>query len=157
MHGVLLLDKPHGLSSNDALQKCKWLLRAEKAGHTGTLDPLATGVLPLCFGAATKFSQLQLEADKTYEAVAQLGVRTSTGDAEGDVLARTDVGMPTNAELAAVAARLRGPQQQVPPMHSALKKDGRALYEYARQGIEDRKSTRLNSSHVSESRMPSSA
>jgi len=136
VHGVLLLDKPHGLSSNDALQKCKWLLRAEKAGHTGTLDPLATGVLPLCFGAATKFSQLQLEADKTYEAVAQLGVRTSTGDAEGDVLARTDVGMPTNAELAAVAARLRGPQQQVPPMHSALKKDGRALYEYARQGIE---------------------
>ena len=136
MHGVLLLDKPHDLSSNDALQKCKWLLRAEKAGHTGTLDPLATGVLPLCFGAATKFSQLQLEADKTYEAVAQLGVRTSTGDAEGDVLARTDVGMPTNAELAAVAARLRGPQQQVPPMHSALKKDGRALYEYARQGIE---------------------
>lgn len=136
MHGVLLLDKPRGLSSNDALQKCKWLLRAEKAGHTGTLDPLATGVLPLCFGAATKFSQLQLDADKTYEAIAQLGVRTSTGDAEGDVLARVDVGMPTQADLAAVAQRLSGAQQQVPPMHSALKKDGRALYEYARQGIE---------------------
>lgn len=136
MHGVLLLDKPRGLSSNDALQKCKWLLRAEKAGHTGTLDPLATGVLPLCFGAATKFSQLQLDADKTYEAIAQLGVRTSTGDAEGEVLARQHVSMPTNADLAAVAARLSGPQQQVPPMHSALKKDGRPLYEFARQGIE---------------------
>jgi tRNA pseudouridine55 synthase len=87
VHGVLLLDKPKGLSSNDALQKAKWLLRAEKAGHTGTLDPLATGVLPLCFGAATKFSQIHLEADKTYEAIAVLGVKTSTGDAEGDVIA----------------------------------------------------------------------
>ena len=86
VHGVLLLDKPLGLSSNDALQKVKWLLRAEKAGHTGTLDPLASGVLPLCFGAATKFSQLQLDAPKTYEAVALLGVTTATGDAEGDVL-----------------------------------------------------------------------
>ena len=85
MHGVLLLDKPLGLSSNHALQKAKWLLRAEKAGHTGTLDPLATGVLPLCFGAATKFSQLQLDADKTYEAIARLGVKTTTGDAEGEV------------------------------------------------------------------------
>ena len=83
VHGVLLLDKPYGLSSNDALQKAKWLLRAEKAGHTGTLDPLATGVLPLCFGAATKFSQLHLDADKSYEAIAVLGVQTSTGDAEG--------------------------------------------------------------------------
>jgi len=86
MHGVLLLDKPLGLSSNQALQKAKWLLRAEKAGHTGTLDPLATGVLPLCFGAATKFSALQLEAPKRYHAVALLGVTTSTGDAEGEVL-----------------------------------------------------------------------
>jgi tRNA pseudouridine55 synthase len=86
VHGVLLLDKPLGWSSNDALQKVKWLLRAEKAGHTGTLDPLATGVLPLCFGAATKFSQLQLDADKTYEAVLRLGIKTSTGDAEGDVI-----------------------------------------------------------------------
>ena len=86
VHGVLLLDKPLGLSSNQALQKAKWLLRAEKAGHTGTLDPLATGVLPLCFGAATKFSQLHLDADKTYEATARLGIRTSTGDAEGDVI-----------------------------------------------------------------------
>ena len=86
MHGVLLLDKPIGLSSNQALQKAKWLLRADKAGHTGTLDPLATGVLPLCFGAATKFSQIQLDADKTYEAVLLLGLKTTTGDAEGDVI-----------------------------------------------------------------------
>jgi tRNA pseudouridine55 synthase len=86
LHGVLLLDKPLGLSSNDALQKAKWLLRAEKAGHTGTLDPLATGVLPLCFGAATKFSQLHLDADKCYEAVARLGATTTTGDAEGEMV-----------------------------------------------------------------------
>src|SRR6185437_977004 len=86
VHGVLLLDKPLGLSSNDALQKAKWLLRAEKAGHTGTLDPLATGLLPLCFGAATKFSQVSLEADKTYIATLKLGVTTTTGDAEGDVV-----------------------------------------------------------------------
>mmetsp|Transcript_59258 Transcript_59258/g.139822 ORF Transcript_59258/g.139822 Transcript_59258/m.139822 type:complete len:114 (+) Transcript_59258:3040-3381(+) len=88
LHGVLLLDKPLGLSSNDALQKAKWLLRAEKAGHTGTLDPLATGLLPLCFGAATKFSQLSLDADKRYLATLALGVRTTTGDAEGEVLER---------------------------------------------------------------------
>ena len=91
VHGVLLLDKPLGLSSNQALQKAKWLLRAEKAGHTGTLDPLATGVLPLCFGAATKFSQMHLDADKTYEAVARLGVTTTTGDAEGEVLSESPV------------------------------------------------------------------
>ncbi len=139
VHGVLLLDKPLGLSSNNALQKCKWLLRAEKAGHTGTLDPLATGVLPLCFGAATKFSQLQLEADKTYEAIAVLGVRTSTGDAEGDVIEARDpraVSLPTAAELAVVRNQFTGPIRQVPPMHSALKKDGKALYEYARAGEE---------------------
>lgn len=106
VHGVLLLDKPLGLSSNDALQKVKWLLRAEKAGHTGTLDPLASGVLPLCFGAATKFSQLQLDAPKTYEAVALLGVTTATGDAEGDVLERRDVLNPKiNAGEAKIAPR----------------------------------------------------
>ena len=135
VHGVLLLDKPLGLSSNDALQKAKWLLRAEKAGHTGTLDPLATGVLPLCFGAATKFSQLHLDADKTYEAVARLGVTTSTGDAEGDVLQQREV-FATADDLAAATARFTGRIRQVPPMHSALKKDGKALYEYARAGIE---------------------
>jgi len=137
VHGVLLIDKPLGISSNQALQKAKWLLRAEKAGHTGTLDPLASGVLPLCFGAATKFSQLQLEADKTYEAVALLGVTTSTGDAEGEVLERraVDPAQLTPERLAAVQQQFTGPIRQVPPMHSALKKDGKALYEYARAGI----------------------
>lgn len=136
MHGVLLLDKPRGLSSNDALQKAKWLLRAEKAGHTGTLDPLATGVLPLCFGAATKFSQLHLDADKTYEAVAVLGEKTATGDAEGEVIARREVPPITPVALESLALRFTGPQRQLPPMHSALKKDGKALYEYARAGQE---------------------
>jgi tRNA pseudouridine55 synthase len=132
---VLLLDKPLGWSSNDALQKVKWLLRAEKAGHTGTLDPLATGVLPLCFGAATKFSQLQLDADKTYEAVALLGQKTSTGDAEGDVIETRSVHV-TDDDVQRVALQFIGAISQVPPMHSALKKDGKALYEYARAGIE---------------------
>jgi tRNA pseudouridine55 synthase len=134
VHGVLLLDKPLGWSSNDALQKVKWLLRAEKAGHTGTLDPLATGVLPLCFGAATKFSQLQLDADKTYEAVARLGIKTTTGDAEGDVLQTRDVNV-SGQDLERVAPQFTGLIRQVPPMHSALKKDGKALYEYARAGV----------------------
>ena len=138
LHGVLLLDKPLGMSSNDALQKAKWLLRAEKAGHTGTLDPLATGVLPLCFGAATKFSQIHLDADKTYEAVAQLGSNTSTGDREGEVIDRAAVlpEMLTPERLAAITQQFTGVQEQLPPMYSALKKDGKALYEYARQGIE---------------------
>jgi tRNA pseudouridine55 synthase len=134
VHGVLLLDKPLGLSSNNALQKCKWLLRAEKAGHTGTLDPLATGVLPLCFGAATKFSQLQLDADKTYEAIVRLGVKTSTGDAEGEIIEQREVPVRTRERLAEIARQFTGPLRQVPPMHSALKKDGKALYEYARAG-----------------------
>jgi len=138
VHGVVLLDKPLGLSSNDALQKVKWLLRAEKAGHTGTLDPLATGVLPLCFGAATKFSQLQLEAPKTYIAVARLGQVTTTADAEGEVLRERPVELAsyTPELLAQLQARFTGPISQVPPMYSALKKDGKALYEYARAGIE---------------------
>lgn len=136
MHGVLLLDKPLGLSSNDALQKCKWLLRAEKAGHTGTLDPLATGVLPLCFGAATKFSQLQLDADKTYEATVRLGVKTTTGDAEGEVIEERAVPQLTPGQLAEVVKQFTGRIRQVPPMHSALKRDGKPLYEYARAGEE---------------------
>jgi tRNA pseudouridine55 synthase len=135
VHGVLLLDKPLGLSSNQALQKAKWLLRAEKAGHTGTLDPLATGVLPLCFGAATKFSQMHLDADKTYETVLRLGVKTTTADAEGDVIEERAVNVSPGA-LDEVLRRFTGAIRQVPPMYSALKKDGRALYEYARQGIE---------------------
>jgi tRNA pseudouridine55 synthase len=141
VHGVLLLDKPLGWSSNDALQKAKWLLRAEKAGHTGTLDPLATGVLPLCFGAATKFSQLQLDADKTYEAVMCLGIKTSTGDAEGDVIETREVHVSVE-DVARVAKLFTGLIRQTPPMHSALKKDGKPLYEYARAGIEVERATR---------------
>ncbi len=136
MHGVLLLDKPLGLSSNQALQKAKWLLRADKAGHTGTLDPLATGVLPLCFGAATKFSQIQLDADKTYEATLLLGQKTTTGDAEGDVIETRPVPAITPELLEAMTQRFTGPLAQIPPMYSALKKDGKALYEYARRGQE---------------------
>lgn len=134
VHGVLLLDKPLGLSSNQALQRVKWLLRAEKAGHTGTLDPLATGVLPLCFGAATKFSQPHLDAHKRYQAVLRLGQATTTGDAEGEIIATAAVPSLSATDVQRVAMQLTGPQQQVPPMYSALKKDGKALYEYARAG-----------------------
>lgn len=152
VHGVLLLDKPLELSSNDALQKVKWLLRAEKAGHTGTLDPLATGVLPLCFGAATKFSQLQLEAAKTYEAIARLGQTTTTADAEGEVLREraVDHAALTAERLAAVQAQFTGAIRQVPPMYSALKKDGKALYEYARAGIEVERPAREVTIHALE-------
>ena len=135
VHGVLLLDKPIGFSSNQALQKVKWLLRADKAGHTGTLDPLATGVLPLCFGAATKFSQLHLDADKTYLASARLGFTTRTGDAEGEILRERSVQVDSQ-QLAQLQARFTGEQTQVPPMYSALKKDGRPLYSYAREGVD---------------------
>jgi tRNA pseudouridine55 synthase len=130
---VLLLDKPLGLSSNQALQKAKWLLRAEKAGHTGTLDPLATGVLPLCMGAATKFSQQHLDADKVYETTVRLGIQTSTADAEGEIVSQRAVEC-TPGQVVEVLDRFTGPIRQVPPMHSALKKDGKALYEYARDG-----------------------
>ena len=133
VHGVILLDKPLGFSSNQALQKVKWLLRAEKAGHTGTLDPLATGVLPLCFGAATKFSQQHLNADKVYETTVRLGRKTSTADAEGEVIADRPVTCSVG-QVVEVLDRFMGPIRQVPPMHSALKKDGKALYEYAREG-----------------------
>jgi tRNA pseudouridine55 synthase len=135
VHGVLLLDKPIGFSSNQALQKVKWLLRAEKAGHTGTLDPLATGVLPICFGAATKFSQMHLDADKAYATTLRLGIKTSTADAEGEVLSERGVQV-TPEQLEQAVCRFTGAIAQVPPMHSALKKDGKALYEYARAGIE---------------------
>jgi tRNA pseudouridine55 synthase len=130
VHGVLLLDKPAGLSSNDALQKAKRLFRAEKGGHTGTLDPLATGLLPLCFGAATKFSQVSLDADKGYRATLRLGQTTTTGDAEG-----------------AVQATCTGTIEQVPPMHSALKHEGRALYDYARAGVEVARAARSVTIH----------
>ena len=132
--GVLLLDKPVGLSSNDALIKAKRVLNAKKAGHTGTLDPFATGLLPLCFGEATKFSQDLLEADKTYEATVHLGIMTTTGDTEGEVVEQLPV-EATVEQIEAALARFRGPILQVPPMYSALKRDGKALYEYAREGI----------------------
>ncbi|MGI4849227.1 MAG: tRNA pseudouridine(55) synthase TruB [Janthinobacterium lividum] len=134
VHGVLLLDKPVGLSSNDALIRVKRLLNAEKAGHTGTLDPFATGLLPLCFGEATKFSQDLLNADKTYETVVHLGISTDTGDTEGLPVITGDV-VFTLEQIEAVLAQFRGPIAQVPPMYSALKRDGKPLYEYARAGI----------------------
>lgn len=146
MHGVLLLDKPIGLSSNEALQKAKRLFRAEKAGHTGTLDPLASGLLPLCFGAATKFSQVGLDADKRYRATLQLGVTTTTADAEGEVLERRPVSL-THADVQAACARFTGPIDQVPPMYSALKRDGRALYDYARAGIQVEREARAVTLH----------
>ena len=133
--GVLLLDKPIGLTSNDALQKARRLFSAAKGGHTGTLDPLATGLLPLCFGEATKFSADLLDADKTYEAVVKLGVTTDSGDAEGAVIATSTVNVKKD-DILAVLPHFSGDIQQIPPMHSALKRNGRPLYELARQGIE---------------------
>jgi len=146
LHGVLLLDKPLGWTSNDALQKAKGILRAEKGGHTGTLDPLATGLLPLCFGAATKFSQASLEADKTYCAKLRLGQRTSTGDREGEVIETRAVDLEHSA-VEAVCARFVGPIEQLPPMHSALKHQGRALYEYARAGVDVERAARRITIH----------
>ena len=133
--GVLLLNKPVGITSNAALQKAKWLLNAKKAGHTGTLDPFADGLLPLCFGEATKFSAYLLEADKHYRAVLQLGVTTTTGDPEGEVLDTREVKVDRE-DIRAVLPRFTGEIEQIPPMHSALKHQGRPLYEYARAGIE---------------------
>lgn len=134
--GVLLLDKPQGLSSNQALQRARWMFNAAKAGHTGNLDPMATGVLPICLGEATKFAQLGLDADKTYLAQVQLGERTDTGDADGQVIATQPVPALTPELLDAALAPLRGDIMQIPPMYSALKQDGRKLYELARAGQE---------------------
>ncbi len=134
INGVLLLDKPVGFSSNDALIKAKRVLNAKKAGHTGTLDPFATGLLPLCFGEATKFSQDLLESDKTYLATVHLGITTTTGDTEGEAVETKPVDV-TLDQIEAALARYRGPILQTPPMYSALKRDGKALYEYAREGI----------------------
>jgi len=133
--GVLFLDKPVGISSNNALQKARWLLNAAKGGHTGTLDPMASGLLPLTFGEATKFSQALLDADKAYEATVLLGVATTTADAEGEELARCPVDV-SDADIETAMSPLRGDIEQVPPMYSALKHHGKALYEYAREGIE---------------------
>jgi tRNA pseudouridine55 synthase len=133
--GVLLLDKPVGLSSNAALQRVKRLYRAEKAGHTGTLDPLASGLLPICFGEATKFAQALLDADKAYLATVRFGTTTSTGDADGDVLASRAVTI-TRPDIEAILPRFVGRIGQVPPRHAALKHEGRKYYEYARRGID---------------------
>jgi len=135
VHGVLLLDKPVGMTSNQALQRAKRALRAEKAGHTGTLDPLASGLLPLCFGAATKFAQACLDADKRYRATLVLGQRTASGDRETPVIEQRELAVE-RAAIDEVCRRFVGAIDQVPPMHSALKKDGRALYDYARAGIQ---------------------
>ncbi|MEN9478726.1 MAG: tRNA pseudouridine(55) synthase TruB [Pseudomonadota bacterium] len=132
--GVLLLDKPIGLTSNDALQKARRLFSAAKGGHTGTLDPMATGLLPLCFGEATKFSADLLNADKTYEALVKFGVTTDSGDAEGVVIATATVNVEKD-DIFCVLLQFTGAIMQTPPMHSALKRDGRPLYELARQGI----------------------
>jgi tRNA pseudouridine55 synthase len=147
--GVLLLDKPTGMTSNAALQKARWLFNAAKAGHTGTLDPLATGLLPLCFGEATKFAGELLDADKAYRATVRLGIVTDTADAEGCVLATRPVTVG-EAEVRSLLARFTGTQQQVPPMHSALKRDGTPLYELARQGIEVERAPREVTIHALE-------
>lgn len=137
---MLLLDKPIGFSSNQALQKAKWLYQAAKAGHTGTLDPLATGLLPLCFGEATKFAHYLTDADKTYVATMKLGETTNTGDAEGELLERREVNV-SRTQFEAACLQFVGEINQVPPMYSALKHEGKAMYAYARAGIEiERKS-----------------
>ncbi|CAL94722.1 tRNA pseudouridine(55) synthase TruB [Azoarcus olearius] len=144
--GVLLLDKPSGMTSNGALQTARRLLNAAKAGHTGTLDPMASGLLPLTFGEATKFSQILLDADKTYEAGVKLGTTTDTGDADGNVVAEHPVSV-TREALEEVLSRFRGEIDQLPPMYSALKRDGKPLYEYARAGIEIEREVRRVTIH----------
>ena len=135
LDAVLLLDKPLGLSSNQALQRVKYLFQVKKAGHTGSLDPLATGLLPICFGEATKFSQFWFDADKTYEVRAHLGVRMTTGDLEGECVATRPV-PPLSASACQLALnQFLGETQQTPTMYSALKHQGKPLYEYARRGI----------------------
>ena len=139
--GVILIDKPKGLTSQQVVSKVKYLLKSpvhdsKKAGHTGTLDPMATGLLPVCLGEATKFSHYQLDADKSYQAVIKLGVQTDTGDAEGQPIAEKYIPAISTVDLAQVTAQFSGDIKQIPPMYSALKKEGKKLYEYARAGIE---------------------
>jgi len=144
--GVLLLDKPSGITSNHALQQARRLLNAAKAGHTGTLDPLASGLLPLTFGEATKFSSDLLDADKAYRATVRFGLRTTTGDAEGDVIETRPVEVSC-AALDAALSRFTGTITQVPPMHSALKRNGKALYAYAREGVDVERAPRQVTLH----------
>ena len=142
VNGVLLLDKPLGFSSNQALQKVKWLYSAAKAGHTGTLDPLATGLLPICLGEATKFAQYVTDADKTYFATIKLGATTTTGDAEGEVLTTSAVNV-SKQQFEQACAQFIGEISQMPPMYSALKFEGKALYEYARAGVDIARQSRI--------------
>ena len=136
VNGILVLDKPLGESSNHVLQSVKRLYFAAKAGHTGSLDPLATGVLPLCFGEATKFSQYLLDADKAYESTFTLGVATATGDAEGEVLTTVDATAVTEAQVSRALEAFRGEIEQIPSMYSAIKQGGQPLYKLARQGLD---------------------
>ena len=136
VNGILLLDKPSGITSNDALQQVKRLYFARKAGHTGSLDPLASGVLPICMGEATKVSAFLLDADKRYRVRCRLGVRTATGDAEGETVETRAVDSYSRAQLESVLERFRGSIEQIPPMYSALKHQGQRLYKLARQGVE---------------------
>lgn len=142
INGILLLNKAMGLTSNGALQRVKRLFSAKKAGHTGSLDPLATGMLPICFGEATKFSQFLLESDKHYSVTAKLGVQTTTGDAEGEVIKTQEVNHINLEKINQVIKQFAGPIQQIPPMYSAIKHKGRPLYELARKGIEVERSSR---------------
>lgn len=144
INGILLLDKPVGITSNAALQRVKRLFYAKKAGHTGSLDPLASGMLPICFGRATKLSHYLLDADKSYYVKAKLGVRTTTSDSEGDIIAQRDVPSLSQAQIDHAFAAFRGPIEQIPSMFSALKYKGQPLYKLARRGIEvERKSRRI--------------
>ena len=145
--GILVLDKPAGPTSNQALQRVKWLFDAAKAGHTGSLDPLATGVLPICFGEATKFTQFLLEADKTYASTFRLGVTTTTGDQDGEVLAEQSAAGISAARVEAELASFRGVVEQIPSMYSALKQGGQPLYKLARRGIEVERAPRQVTIH----------
>ena len=154
LHGVILLDKPAGLSSNQALQKVKWLLNAKKAGHTGSLDPIATGLLPLCFGQATKVSEYLLNSHKKYTTVLQLGQVTETLDSEGEVTESRPVNI-SDQQLADALQQFRGKIKQVPPMYSALKKDGQPLYKLARKGeIIDRPARDMTVHSLEAKRLP---
>lgn len=146
IQGILLLNKPIGMTSNAALQKVKRLFRAKKAGHTGSLDPLATGMLPICFGEATKFSQFLLDSDKQYFVTMKLGIKTTTGDAEGKVISERPVNV-TREQIEKVASEFLGPIQQIPPMFSAVKYQGKPLYELARKGIEIERAPRTAMIH----------
>ena len=145
INGILLLDKPPGITSNHALQKVKRLFQAKKAGHTGSLDPIATGMLPICFGQATKFSQFLLSSDKHYYVTARLGVTTTTGDCEGEVVTKRSIETITASAIEAVLNDFIGESEQIPPMYSALKYHGKPLYELARAGIEvEREARKIN-------------